>query len=169
MTETTSKARTGSGAPKGGWRVLLVLSLALNLAVIGVVGGALLRGEKGLRPPPRFDVAAGPYGAALSPEDRRAIAMRLRQSEAGRAMSPRARRAAMAELVGALRADPFDVQRVADILADQRRRSQDLVLELEAAILDRVATMTPDERAAFADRLEAAASRRGRPGGPDGG
>ena len=53
--------------------------------------------------------------------------------------------------------------------SDQRRRSQDLVLELEAAILDRVATMTPDERAAFADRLEAAASRRGRPGGPDGG
>ena len=52
MTETLEppKPRT----PK--WvRVLLALSLALNLLIIGLVGGAMVRfgGSDGMRPPPR--------------------------------------------------------------------------------------------------------------------
>jgi len=58
--------------PRKLWRIVLVISLALNLAVVGVVGGFMVRssGDKG--PPRSFDVGLGPIGRALDREDRRA-------------------------------------------------------------------------------------------------
>jgi len=141
-----------SKAPRGGWRVLLIGSLVLNLLVVGVVAGALVRGDRGLKPPSRIE-AAGPYARAMSEADRRAIALRVRQSEAGRAMSLRARRALIEDLVAAISAEPFEPERVAAVLGTLRARADAVSAEVEAALLERLVLMSPEDRAAFADRL----------------
>jgi len=80
--------------PRKLWRIVLVTSLALNLAVVGVIGGLALRssGDKG--PPRNFDVGLGSIGRALSQEDRRAIGSALRNAPGSRA-SGRAENEAM--------------------------------------------------------------------------
>ena len=61
-----AKPKTGKAV-----RIALAVSVALNLAVIGIVAGALLRdGPRG-----RFirELDFGPYGEAFSPADRAAM------------------------------------------------------------------------------------------------
>ena len=87
-----------------GWRIVLILSLALNVAVIGAVAGLALRvGRDG--PPARYDLALGPIGQALSSEDKRAVGRELRRNPALRDGRPRADRVAAQALVDALRQD----------------------------------------------------------------
>lgn len=137
-------------------RVLLGVSLALNLAVAGLVVGAMIRfgGPGGMRPPM-------PLGAMLYHElprdDRRALREEIHGARAHRAER---RRADFRELDAALRAVPFDRARVADVLAAQSARHKDLEQEMRAAWLRRVAAMSEAERAAYADRLAEALTRR---------
>ena len=68
-----------SGAPKRFWKVLLGASLALNIAVAGVLAGAFWRHN----PEHRRDAggsrqAMSPYFRALEPEQRRAIGKQFR-------------------------------------------------------------------------------------------
>jgi uncharacterized membrane protein len=153
----------------GGWqasrrvRVLLVLSLALNLAVAGMVIGAMVTGGPH-RGPARIDMSLGPLGRALSPEDRRAVVQDLRGSGALGGMDRGARRAALAETVTLLRAEPFDPEALARGFAAQRDSGGRVLEAGHAALVARIATMTPRERAALADRLEAEDGGR-----PDGG
>ena len=137
-----------------GLRWLLVLSLALNLLVAGLVVGALARhGGPGGRPRPA-ELSLGPFARALEPEDRREILRSL----GGRAdLRPPGRvdRAALfAEVVAALRAEPFDHARAAAALAEQSERVAEVERAVQEALLARLAAMTAEERAAFADRLE---------------
>ncbi|ROT95869.1 periplasmic heavy metal sensor [Histidinibacterium lentulum] len=144
-------------------RVLLVLSLALNLAVAGVVIGAVVRdGPRGGGP--RIDMTLGPLGRALSPEDRRAVVRDLRQSGALGGMDRTARRQALEETVALLRAEPFEPEALARGFAAQRERGGRLLEAGHGALVARIAAMTPQERAALADRLEAE-TRQGPTGG----
>ena len=73
------------------WRAAFYASLAVNLLVLGVVGGAILKG-----PPPRMqggDPGLGAYAEALDEADRKA----LRQAFLGCEASAREVRAAMAQ------------------------------------------------------------------------
>ena len=62
-------------------RVLLVVSLALNLLVIGAVAGVIIKGGpfKHGGPPHMAQGGVGPLTQALSKEDRRAIGREMRQ------------------------------------------------------------------------------------------
>ncbi|EAR49427.1 hypothetical protein OG2516_15209 [Oceanicola granulosus HTCC2516] len=140
-------------------RIVLLLSLALNLAVVGLVAGAALSGKRFA--PPRYDLSLGPIGAALSEEDRRAIGARLRD-QPGLPSGPRARRRMMEEMLAVLRSDPFDPAPLAEAMAQHRARSAAVLEAGQAALLERLAAMSPAERAALADRLEAGARRPGR-------
>jgi len=95
------------GKPTRLWRIVLVTSLAMNLAVVGVVGGLLLRnaGDKG--GPRGFDVGLGPIARVLDREDRRAIGEALRKVPGVRAPSRGDNRAALVALADVLRAEPF--------------------------------------------------------------
>ena len=130
-------------------RGVLIVSLGLNLLVLGLVGGAMLRfGPEGMRLPPR-SVGAALY-RELPRKDRRALWAGSKQTHRDR----HARQKAEALALGvAIRATPFDAATLEAVLDQQAARRGDLRKSMQAAWLARVAGMSPDERQAFADRL----------------
>lgn len=144
--------RDGTQRPRQGWRWLLVASLALNLAVVGVVVGTIVAGRAD-GPPRGFDLAIGPVARALERDDRRAI---MRDLMARRDLRPRddsVRAAENAALVAAIRAEPFDPGAVAGLLAEMGARGDAVRQATESALVARIAAMPPARRQAFAERL----------------
>ncbi len=133
-------------------RWLLAASLTLNLLGLGLLAGLAAgdgpRGRDG-----RPAMAHGPLARALSPEDRRAILEGLRSRGDLRPPGREEREAAMAELVAALRADPFDEPRARAAVEDQAARIDRVEGALREALLARLAAMDPPERAALAERI----------------
>lgn len=142
--------------PSRVWRVVLVLSLAMNLAVVGLVVGASVSGRFGDRPPRSFDFGLGPVARALEPRERRQIGLAMRRDGALRDMDLRGNAAAM---IAALRADPFDAGQLQDLMVAQAGQMAMLQRNAQAALLDQISAMSPDRRAAFADRLQEELSR----------
>ena len=154
MTEPLARTKTAT------WiKVLLAVSLALNLAVAGLAVGAWMRGgPKGM---PR-DLSFGPFSEALSTDDRRAmrreLMVRAPEFRAGRD----AAQAEFATLVEALRAQPLDPGALDAALAAIETRNADR-LEMGRSLIEaRLIEMSDAERQAFADRLEAKLGGRSR-------
>ena len=149
-----------TGKPGGWTRVLLFASLAGNLLVVGLIAGALLRHDRmdipnqAHRPPGMQDMGFGPYGQALSAQDRVAITEEYRaQGPALQANREKVRRQ-IKSLLRALRARPFDPAKVQELATQQ----QELLFERhglgQRILLDRITAMDDVQRAAFAKRLE---------------
>lgn len=133
-------------------RILLVASLALNLAVAGVFVGIALQGGPKDRMQ-RIDLTVGPLTRAMDEDRRLALRTAVRDSGEFRPMDRDALRADMLTLVDELRADEFNADAFRENLLRQRTRlqsGQDVVL---SAILDEISDMSMEERAAFADRF----------------
>lgn len=138
-------------------RVLLGVSLALNLLVVGLVGGAILRfgGPDGMRPPPRT-IGAVLY-RELPKEDRRAVFAGSKRTHKER----HERQKADAQAVSAaVRATPFDAVELAAVLDRQAARRTGFQKSVQQVWLTRVGAMSEAERLAYADRLERALNRR---------
>lgn len=147
-----------SPQPRRLWRVVFVLSLALNVAVIGAVAGLVLSGRAHDGPPQRIAFEFGPLGRVLEPSDRRAITNSLRRGGAepiGRAEM----RSKVSALADALRSDPFDQALVADLLGGFRSRSERVQEQAQTAFLSHLAAMSQDDRTALADKLEKGSRR----------
>lgn len=143
-------------------RIVLILSLALNLAILGLVAGSFLRADDGKRPG-RFSLELGPVASALAPEDRRAILSALRDR---RDLRPRRGRPEELDVILlVLRAETLDVAALDQALAAPLRRIADVQQVVTGALSERIQEMSADERAAFADRLEEAMTRTSRRGG----
>ncbi len=158
MTDETPKPSQGM---KPWLRVVLVLSLALNLLIVGTVVGAMFtwsnwKSHHGSR----MDLSAGPMTRALSREDRRAIGKHMRDAyRKGQGARPD-HRSEMRGLVADLRADPFDPVPVKDRLERRRAGFEDRMELGLALLLERLTQMQPEERAAYADRLETVLNKR---------
>lgn len=159
----------GSGAPR--WmKLLLGLSLAANLAVAGIVAGAILKDG-----PPRRDMMArdlgfGAFSEALSPDDRAA----LKRAFAERAPEFRDRwreiRVETRAFLDMLRAEPFDPAGLKALMDSQHARATERFELGRGLLYDRIVAMSAPERAAFADRLEKGLKRGHKEGGhKDGG
>lgn len=153
-------------APGRGLRIALAVSVALNLAVAGVVAGAVWRMGSDGRPVPAVrDLGFGPFAGALTDDDRR----ELRRAFLRQAPDMRATRAAMREdmaaVLAALRSDPYDPQALRVALDRATRRTAERLALGQDLIFDRISAMTPEARRAFADRLEQGLTR-GRGGAP---
>lgn len=161
MTTSSSPSApvTASSAPR--WvRVLLVLSLALNLLVAGIVlGNALTHGGPGRGPRPA-EMALDPVARALDPGDRRAILHGLRGNPDLRPLGEEERGAALDGIAAAVRAEPFDAARLREALSVRSDRIAAAQRAVQEALVARIAAMSPDERAAFAGRLEDGPRRR---------
>lgn len=147
------------GAQKTGLRpwlkAVLFVSLALNLAVAGLVIGAVLRfGSFDGPRPPRLDMVVGPYTHALSHEDKRAIGRALREEYRGSRPSQEQIRADFATVLQALRSTPYDGAKVETILKGQMKAGTERQELGQRLLLERLSRMTDAERAAFADRLQ---------------
>jgi uncharacterized membrane protein len=130
----------------------LIVSVALNLAVAGLVLGAWL-GDGPRRGMPR-DMSFGPFSEALSDQDRRELRKAL-MDRAGEFRSSRdAARAEFETLLAALRADPFDPDAMKSALAAIETRNAERLQLGRSLIETRLIQMSAEDRQAFADRLE---------------
>ena len=145
--------------PRKVWKFLFVLSLALNVAVIGLVVGVGYRFANG-KPPQAFEFGLGPIGMALSPQQRREIGRSLRENANVRGMSRPRNDRMTAQVIDALRSEPFDKEVLQQALSSSRERAQLLQAAARDAFIAQVEAMSGDERAAFAERIENATKRR---------
>lgn len=149
-----------SGAPR--WmKVLLAVSLAMNLGVLGLVGGAALRGAGDRGRPDVRNIGFGPFSDALSPQDRQ----ELRRAFLRDGGNPRAMRQMMRAEVGTLlqvlRTEPLQEAGVRAAFSQFQQRGQERLELGQRLLADRIIAMSPDDRARFADRLEEVMARGG--------
>ncbi|MHA6347284.1 periplasmic heavy metal sensor, partial [Roseivivax sp. CAU 1761] len=153
--------------PGRGLRIALLLSLALNLAVAGIVAGAWL--DQG---PPRHAARhGGPeapflYFRALTEPQRRALRRELRAALATPGGAARAEFAAgYGEALAALQADPFDAERLTEVLRRQEARAARHRAQGRKVLTGFLAKLPEAERAAYAARLAVEIERLDRRGG----
>lgn len=146
--------------PRRRWRVVLVISLALNVLVLGVILGAVLRGGPGA-PPYATRLALGPVAEALDRPDRRAVAERLRDMRDLPRIDRAERQRIAEDLREILKAESFDATAFAETLERIDARARAMQTAGRQALIDQLALMSQAERAAFAERLERALRRRG--------
>lgn len=154
-----------------GVRIALGISVALNLLIVGLVAGAVLR-EGDPRARVVRDLDFGPFTEALSPRDREALRRDFVQRAPELRAVRREMRADLENVLAVLRSEPFDGAALASVMENQKGRMARRVDLGQELLLDRLAAMTPVERAEFADRLERRLRRGGgKPGdgpGPEG-
>lgn len=154
-----SEASPHKGKSSSGWiRIILFLSLAANLLVVGLVAGAVLRHDRDgwadRHRPNLRELGYGPYGQALSQADRREISRAMNNRSGDLKANRAAFRKQVTTLLDALRARPFDPELVQSVIVNQQEKlfeRQEIGRQL---LLDRIKAMDNRERAAFADRLE---------------
>jgi uncharacterized membrane protein len=149
-------------ATRGWVKVLLAVSLALNLGVAGLAVGAFVRNGG---PPARMegrDFGLGPMGDALTREDRRALRraflQRFPELKAGRA----ALQADFAALTEALTAEPFEPDAVRASIAVIAERNSERLSTIRDILAEYLVSLSPEARAGFAERLQAALGRADR-------
>ncbi|MEM6276128.1 MAG: periplasmic heavy metal sensor [Pseudomonadota bacterium] len=166
------------GALGRGGRILLYVSLLVNLLVVGLVVGTLLvvspKGQD-RRPAMSGETGLGPLMLALEREDRRALALSMRRTLRGERLSRGEMRELARDIQGVLAAEPFDAQALDGVLDTQFSEATfrlDLARDL---FRETLVEMTPEERAAYAARLgevldrRPSDERRQGPGGVSGG
>lgn len=155
--------------PKGmgrGTKVLLGVSLAINLAVAGMVAGAVMRHDgfpdrdkRG----PELGAFGAPYMRALPKETRRELFTQMR-ADAGNAFPDRkARRALFRDVLDSLRASPFDPAALEALLARQASTTVQVQQAAQAAWMKVVSEMSDAERATYADAVEESLKTRRKP------
>lgn len=162
MTDLPPPAPAPETAPRtdGNGRILriaLILSLAANLLIVGIVAGAIAgrdRDRDGRPDRALADVGFNPFIAALPPSDRRAMGIALVKRAGDLRRNRTELRREFGELLTALRADPYDGAAVRDSVTGQQARlaeRQEIGREL---LFERLDAMTVEERRSFADALE---------------
>lgn len=152
MSDTPKKRR---------WLVpALVISLALNLLVVGIVIGAVTSGggkqRGGHDGGPARGFIGEPFLRALPQEHRRALAEGLRENPVAMQETREALRERVQNLLTVLRTDPFDAETAARLLSEQRSLVVDRQKHGESLLLERLSTMSAAERSTYADKLEKA-------------
>jgi uncharacterized membrane protein len=166
MTDTPNTSPTPAPTPTARWvKVALVASLALNLLILGIVGGAWLspdgpRGDRMERA--GRDMGATPFIRALEPGDRQALVRSLRREEEPLRQNREELRLRFEALLASVRADPFDPWAVESLLQLQRSAATERQMIGERLLVEQLTTMTPEARDAFADRLEQSLRRESR-------
>lgn len=139
-------------------RLALGLSLALNVMILGALGGAMWRhggpGPRGDGDLPGLRSYASPYVQALPPEARRDLHEKMRASSKAHHLDRSARRALYEEMLSALRADPFEPDGAAAVLAAQGEAAAGVQSVAHGAWLAEVSAMDAAARKAYADKLQ---------------
>ena len=136
-------------------RVVLVVSLALNLLMVGAIGGAVLRhGLWGGHHSPRLEMAGGPMTRALSPEDRRALGRKIRAEYREGRPARAEHRELMRGLVADLKAVPYDAEAVRARMERIHALFGERLAIGQALLLEHLAGLSDAERAAYAERLQ---------------
>ena len=145
--------------PKRRWVMpVLFVSLALNLLVVGAILGRALapdehRNRDRIAGPIR-SVIGEPFVRALSRGDRKSVLSEIREQGPRFRQNRENLRQRVTAFLDALRAEPFDAERVRKLMEEQRQVARGRQELGETLLLNRLSQMTTEERLAYADRLE---------------
>jgi uncharacterized membrane protein len=149
MTENTSLYKT-----KRWIKVLLVISLALNLMIAGVVLGTVVSSDKRRDgPPDRREANFGPMTRALAPEDRRKLGREIRRATKDLLSTARPD---WQNVLTALRSDTFDPEELRRVFASQRDMNAARMSVAQDVLIQHILELSDPDRLEFADRLETA-------------
>lgn len=150
MTEDAKKPKMTLGM-----RIVLFASLATNLAVAGVVAGLYLnRPDMERGAPPRGRDFVFPYTHALDEDQRRDLGRALRSRIEDKRDAPGDFLAGYRSAIETLRTEPFDQDAFAATLNRQGARAERRQKEGQEMLVEYVARLSPEEREAYARRLE---------------
>ncbi len=158
-----AETETSGKSPGRGLRISLAVSVAINLAVVGLIAGAAFNHGS---PPGRAsvrDLGFGPFTEALSRDERNALRRAYLDKAPDLRATGKAIRRDMTDLLAALRADPFDADQLARVLDSQGARLAQQMAVGQQLMRDFFIAMPPEARRAFADRLEAGLRRDKKP------
>jgi uncharacterized membrane protein len=146
-----------------GLLIALIVSLAVNLFVLGGLAGAVLMGFPLHRPPPP---QGGPprlaaLGAALTPAQREAWQSAIRESAETAGPKLRQARLLRDQAWRSMSADPVDTQAVLAALNQSRTLELQARSEMDRSVVGFAATLPASERGKLAEALS-----RGRRHGP---
>lgn len=146
-------------------RILLVVSLALNLLVIGAVAGIAIKGgpwKHGGPPGPMAEALIGPLTRALNKEDRRAILRQIRKQGRAEGASPRSHKEALQRMVVMLETAPFDQESFAMDFTSIVEDLQGRMSSATQIYIQHLSDMSDEQRAAYATRVKEAFERKSR-------
>lgn len=136
-------------------RWALGASLGVNLVIVGMIAGAAYRFNGPHAGPMENMRSYGtPYIRALPDDHRRAVFDGLRKKKDSRILPRAARRALYDQTIAALRAEPFDLDRITMVLDAQRDATLGVQQSVQSAWLAEIASMSTKARTDYADRLE---------------
>lgn len=138
-------------------RLILVLSLAMNIAVIGIVGGAALRwgGDRG--PEPRVQMREfgfGPFVGALDKEDRRALGRVFVRTHGDPSAARKEVHATFEAILLVLQTEPFEADQFETLLLKQQDRFSKTQVTGTSLLAQALAEMSQEDRAAYTARLD---------------
>ena len=144
------------------WKVILAISLALNIAVLGAIGGAALRFSKG---PPAGKAylkerqIGSVYMRALNPDQKRELGRQMRELEKGSKENRVKMEAGFQEAIRILRSANFDREKFETVVNGHAARSNQRLKNAQMILLSHINSMDINERSTYADRIEIALSR----------
>lgn len=144
-------------------KVVLAASLAVNLAIVGLVAGFVLRGGVPMAGPLPGMGYATPYMIALPKDARRQVFRAVRDDES--LPNRRERRDDYEDMTRAIRATPFDAAAVNAVLDRQVDAQARVQAAARSAWVQTVSGMSGAARAAYADEIAEMLRRGGKKNG----
>ncbi len=148
MNDTTLK-------PKTPWmKILLVVSLGLNLAVAGLIIGAKMSGHGGGKNPYAGGTGMRVLMHALPSEKRAEARVFFRQNREKHRMNGTGMRGSLDNIGAAIAAQPFDAEALNDAFNKQKAHIQAMTQDAQQAFVAIVADMTDAERLQYVDNMK---------------
>ena len=138
--------------PRNLWKILFGISLALNLLIVGALGGAMLRVGKG--PVVKHRASGNLYMRALNFEDKKALRKELFKNKDSPKVIRAKEHSSYSSAVKILRKYPFDRKAFEDLLDQQTKYSKSRPTLARAVLITQIENMTKKERLIYSKRLE---------------
>ena len=138
--------------PRNLWKILFGISLALNLLIVGAIGGAILRVGKG--PMAKHHASGFLYMRALNFEDKKALRKEIFRNKNSRKIIREKEHSSYISAVKILKKDPFDRKAFEDLLDEQTKHSKSRQSSARVALVTQITGMTKEERLIYSERLE---------------
>ena len=138
--------------PRNLWKILFSISLALNLLIVGAIGGAILRVGKG--PMAKHHASGFLYMRALNFEDKKSLRKELFRNKDSRKIIRAKEYSSYSSAIKILKKDPFDRKAFEDLLDEQTNHSKSRQSSAREALVTQITRMTKEERLIYSERLE---------------
>ncbi|MEO1919533.1 MAG: periplasmic heavy metal sensor [Paracoccaceae bacterium] len=134
-------------------KIALILSLAINLGVVGILGGAALRAPEARRNNVEAPEGVAMLARAMPQSHQRELRENLRTQRDELRSDRQELKNLRGRFITSLRAEPFDINAVRDVFASQRTVLDQLTASGHDSVIDQIEKMTPQERALYIRRL----------------